>query len=98
MSRLGTLEPWWWHNLNGGHKMQDPRLFDIDPRHLSQDERAYVKHLGEHEADELIVRPRDDDPPGVAALLEALAVTEKTAQTYRELIRTLREQAEQNRN
>lgn len=97
MSRLSIKEPWWWHNKDGGHRMQDPRERDVHHRYLDPDERAFQQHLEQHEEDERVYYPRKDDPPGVLAALAALANTEKTAQIYRELIDSLRKQAKQNR-
>lgn len=94
MSRLGEEDRRHWHDDKGRHRMPDPRTFAGYPeRFWDADERAFVRHLEAHEAEDAVPRPRHDDPPEITALFERISAAEQTIEASRRLIRAKRQQA-----
>jgi hypothetical protein len=98
VTRIKGNEPGHWHDGNGRHAMTDPRAVYGDKwkvatgDYTDTDERAYVRHLMDHEgrdeAGNVIPLPGDSDT--IALLFDMINNALATANKSAELIVTLR--------
>jgi hypothetical protein len=106
MSKITGREPKHWHDENGNHRMSDPRRFAA-PEPIAgtnqmssgaskqticvgdPDLAAYWDHLDEH--DRAVPERRPGDSKAVKALFDQIENGERTIETARELIITLRQ-------
>lgn len=85
-------EPWHWHDVNGIHRMTDPRTIEgYSPAFYDADERAYVTHLETHEGELSDPQRSAYDSPALVTLFELLEARQKEVETIKELIASRRE-------
>lgn len=91
MSKITGYERSHWHDAEGRHRMRDMRTVPGYPEKFwDDDERAYIRHLVEHENLGVIPRPDESDSEAVKALFGVVETAEKIASSARELIVGLR--------
>jgi len=96
MTAITGKEPKHWHDENGRHRMPDPRQSFGDKwkvatgDYTDADERAYVRHLIEHEPGAVAVRlPGDSDQ--ITQMFNFIDNCEKQIAVLHKLITTIRE-------
>lgn len=88
----------YWHDKIGRHRITDPRLGTV-PRNLwDSEERAYARHLEEHETEVTVPEPLPGDSDAVRALFDVVENAEKKIATARKLIIARRVQELEDRN
>ena len=100
MGILGTGEPRHWHKADQRresrrwqHNMKDPRGIEgYLPQHWTDDEKAFVRHLEEHEARQSDPKPSPSDTEQIRTLFRALELSEQQIAKYKQLIVALRQQ------
>lgn len=95
VSAVTGHEPGHWHDVQGNHRMTDPRTIDGWPeRWWDTDEKSYVTHLQTHEGERTDPRQRADDSPLVRSLFELMESKRHEIQSIKELIAARREAEE----
>jgi hypothetical protein len=70
--------------------MPDLRKITYPERFWMPDERAYIRHLEEHETNAKFPKPLPGDSQAIKDLFRLIGTSERAAQTARELIIALR--------